>query len=411
MNIKKHLLPTLLITSTVLLGAACSSSDNNTTGNIEATPSGYVACGLIFTADGPTSYATIVPDLEAVTTIDLATTLPLPSFSTCAIQGSDLFVGSGEGPEIIKYSINSDGSFTEQETVSLLNEGVAAISARPGRLQVVSATKGYYVDAEATLQVIIWNPSTMEIVDTIPLADATPVDGESVGISPVVKVGDKLLAVGGYNNGTINTSEVFVAAIDTRDDSVNVVSSQTCGGSSNTSVIPADDGHLYIANGARTSAYHRLGVEGAHAPCMVRFDPETETFDNSYLRALNDMTGTLASGELASAGGNGAYILGYNETLGPITGETSDQVMISTPAWEVYFIEDLASSTTVTKADGFAPTAGAMIAQVIDGTPYYVKVAANFSATTLFDITDPANPVEGISPPGALIAIAPFFGE
>ena len=54
----------------------------------------------------------------------------------------------------------------------------------------------------------------------------------------------------------------------------------------------------------------------------------------------------------------------------------------------------------------FPPTAGAPLAQVIDGRTYITRLSADFASGTLVDVTDPDSIVEGLSIDGIPLFVA-----
>ncbi|MEM9191851.1 MAG: hypothetical protein AAGF12_21950 [Myxococcota bacterium] len=371
---------------------------------------GFVICGLIpQPGAAPSSYAAVVATLDGSETIDLGATVSLPPFAACVGDGRTLFVGSGEAPEVTRWEIGEDGTFTRGNTVSFMGLGIATISARPGLLQVVSDTKGYYIDVD-NLQVVVWNPLTMEITTTLSFDSAAPEPGQTFGLSPALRAGDRVVAAGGYGDmatGVLSQTLVMVS-IDVNTDAVNVVETTTCGGNSNTSVVLADDGWIYASNGARTVARYRLGTPGTFPPCLVRFDPAAQAFDPTYRVALGDLTGEPTTGELAIGPGGQLLTLAYNETLVPITDATTDAIMLGTPAWQYYAIADPATATTATRVESLMPTSGTIATLEVAGVVYAPRLAMDFSRTVLVNISDIANPVDQLEAPGAINHVSPL---
>ncbi|MEN0067041.1 MAG: hypothetical protein AAGA48_33230 [Myxococcota bacterium] len=370
---------------------------------------GFSLCGLLFTDEGPGGYATVIDSFDLDTTVDLASVVTLPPFPACATRGRTLWAGSGEAPTVTRYDIDEEGTFTLGKTVSFQNLGVTTISARPGRLLVVSDTKGYYID-DVALQVVVWNPSSMTIIETLSLDDIAAPKGQSFGISPALVVGDRVIAAGGYFDQAtqLATSNVVLTTIEIATDAIVHTTTDRCGGASNTSVVASDDGYVYVSNGARTAARHRLGIEGTFPPCMVRMDIETATFDDDYEPAIADWTGLAATGELALGPDGSVFLVGYDETIAPITDETTDQDMLNADAWVAFQVDDPATATTATRIDAIGTTSGALATLRILDSLYIARFGADFSSTRFVNIDDPQNPVDTFEAPGIIIGVSPL---
>ena len=84
--------------------------------------------------------------------------------------------------------------------------------------------------------------------------------------------------------------------IDTANDSVSVVrdAAERCGYSF--SVVEGTDG-LYVGTESFGAAQRALSATSA-APCMLRLDPDTLTFDADYQVALEPLVGDIPAGTL-----------------------------------------------------------------------------------------------------------------
>lgn len=389
-------------------GGGGTGGGGTTDGGSVPGENGYILCGTVFSQDGIEGYVSRVDSLDASTVVDIGASLPVPPGSSCVGNRTSLFVGSGEAPEVVRYDILDDGSFAQGQTVSFMNLGVTAISRRRGRLQLISDTKAFYVD-DATLQVIVWNPSTMEISGSFSLDAIAPGPGEILGISNTLQFDGSVVSELGYLNEATNVAfkRSAVMYIDVSTDAVEVYETDACGGTSNTSTVVLD-GFLYIANGAATSGNHRLGAEGSFAPCMVRFDLENKAFDDGYIVSPSELTGQPASGELARGPDSSLLMIGYDETVAPITDETTIQDVMGSAAWQTYQIADPAAPMGATLLPQIFANPGAILTQEIGNDTFIWRASAGFADTTLVNINDINNPVDALKAPGIVIYIQPL---
>tara|TARA_B100001750_G_scaffold230460_1_gene226924 strand:+ start:2175 stop:3494 length:1320 start_codon:yes stop_codon:yes gene_type:complete len=365
-------------------------------GPVPETIDRYIA--TVYDTDSEITY---LAELDALTgTADFTGTQVVGS--TIAVGFGDdpyVYIGSSASSTIGRYEFTVDGMVLDEE-IDLLNEGTTATSGYQSHLILVDRTKAYYIDVPNN-QLVIWNPTEMTITGSedfsAPIAMADMRSG--IGGFPV-QVGTKLFYGVGWLDAT--TLEVVggaaVLVIDTTDDTAELVRdpAQRCGYSF--SVAEGTDG-LYVATEAYGAASHALG-DSEFEPCMVRFDPEAETFDASYeqdLTALVDgaPAGTIVPGPAAGQ----AYLRVLDESALPCTlaqwsmgdascpaggGGPRARLMSIQPAWK-WFELTLGDEAAATEMPEAALTSGATLG-IQTGTEVLVPEFAD-STTDIRDFT------------------------
>src|ERR1044071_5037006 len=279
----------LVLTLALAAVAACGSSGSGD--DDDQDPQFLVATRVFDAANSSsvTSYLHAVPSLEAGTTVDQSKALEIAgSAKLYSIPDVGWFaIGSGEKPTITKYTLER-GAFVKGLEMSFINQGVKALWPT---LYVVSATKAYYPDRDG-LQLIVWNPTTMEIRGTIALPQ-TAQQGflANYGNTPILR-GDKLLfTVGWFDWVTTDTirPETGLVVIDTRTDTVARFDTDTrCGGIDETVVAPSGD--AYLISSALAGSACRLGRLST-TPCALRVKAGADAIDPGYRTDLDGLAG------------------------------------------------------------------------------------------------------------------------
>ncbi|MCA9576386.1 MAG: hypothetical protein R3B40_04735 [Polyangiales bacterium] len=318
------------------------------------------------------TYMVQVPDLAAETMSSFTGT-SVPKLAVAVAFGDDpyFYVGSSDGPAVTRYEVTADG-IVEDDEVSFENEGTTATGGYQSNLILVSRTKAYYID-QGNSQLVIWNPTTMTVSGTSSFDSINEVGARS-GISGFpIRVGTKYFyGVGWFTMATLDVLHgAAVLVIDSADDSATLVrdEDERCGYSF--SVVEGTDG-LYVGTEAFGAAQHALSM-GTAAPCMLRFDPDTLTFDDTYQVALESLVGDVPAGTLVPGPTAGtAYLraldfatLGFTldewKTGGPSgTSMGNARVLSTQPAWAWYELTlgDTPTATLLTHARSSAATLG-----------------------------------------------------
>jgi hypothetical protein len=392
--------PYRLVLSLVVAGlAACG--DNGALPGDDDDPAFLVAT-RIFDDSSTTSFFHVVPSLEAGTTIDLSKALEIAgSAKLYAIPGGGWFaVGAGESPRITRYTIEDD-AFVIGDAIDFRNYGVKDLWPT---LYVVSATKAYYPDRQGQ-QLIVWNPTTMQITGNIALPQTAREGFLSLyGYTPILR-GDRLVfSVGWFDWVTTDTvlPETGLVVIDTtRDEVVRFDSDARCGGITETIVTPSGD--AYYVSSALAGSAHRLD-RLATAPCALRVQAGADAFDPGYLVKLDDLTAGAVAGEPVPGGGNTVLLRVFDETLATVTPDKATWELTSQAAWQ-WWRWDVTTSVAA-RVDALAPATADVLWFQVDGHVYGAQTKTDYSETTLIDLTADGGPRPALTAPGFLHGLA-----
>lgn len=247
-------------------------------------------------------------------------------------DSGELFIASDLGPTLTKYSLTDEGTLSGGNSLSFLAKGIQWIDEYAGQFQFVSDEKAYLFHGQ-TGQVVAWNPKTMKITGSTLLTELLVPDQLLTFTAAPVRQGDKLYSFIGYRKGTPPALSVpegtAVVVVDTKTDEVKVVTDERCGYVRDGAL---SGGQLYLATEAFGAAMHYLDAESAPAPCMLRFDLETERFDTEFRVDLQEIVaGDSGASLLVGPGGRAFLRILDASALGEDV--TSGRALASAAAW------------------------------------------------------------------------------
>jgi hypothetical protein len=357
----------------------------------------YAVGASVFGAEGNSSYVALVPSLERSVAIDYGQVLEVSSASSIfgPEKGSFFAVGLDEAPTITRYDITSDARFVERETLDLANYGLGYMWRDPGLVPFLSESKAYVIDA-AELQVVIWDPAAMVVLGSFSIDGVADADYPVTRFEPDPTFrGDELLIVATHSTADATAPFSTLISLDTKNDRVTrVVREERCGGLWDS--VKDAKGDVYFATGVWDATQNRvLGSDVAAAPCLLRVKAGDSGFDPDYTVDPASIGG-YAAGGLVSGGGNAAYIKVLDETaLPPIRAEDFNAVW-SGAVWQWWRFE-LGSSRVATPVTSLPLSNGGGGELSVDGKTYVRNTDADFSRTTLLDMSADGDPIEQLS--------------
>lgn len=320
--------------------------------------------------DGQTSYLTTLPSLEAGTVLSLDSAIERPgNWSMLGIDGYPaVWLAHWDGPTIERWDLRDDGTFVLGQTLSFANLGVTqAGRAEFGPLTLERAS----FPEVATGTLVNWNPTTMEVLASLPLG--IPDDG---AIPPAPR-GAVAMA-----DGTLLVDYFYLDAERRVGDSAGIVAVDW----SNNEILGRDewDGCGMNKPAGQTSdgtAYFTVQADWVHAtllfepgepwaspPCIFRVLPGSIRRDPTFAPTdLGDLIGGGITGSLEVLNDNLAYFMAWDEELfaEELTVENYFDRRFSIPAWKWYTwdmrsaeavevpnTEPLAAATATIKGDG-----------------------------------------------------------
>jgi hypothetical protein len=225
--------------------------------------------------------------------LDYDTAVELGEFVSVYAMGPAVFVHQPDDGSVRKLVVKPDGTVTEDVTVSFAKYGVTGFS---GDMVYVSPTRAYLVD-EAAAQIVIWDPSAMEVLGAATLAKEALSRGDlAAQLSRGIALDGEGFVAASYRNwDTLEYHDaaaigVFDATAD--EPELQIIEDDRC---SSTVTTPFDggDGFVYLISDAA------LGFDALANPkrtenslCVLRMSPGTGKFDESFFVDLKEVLGS-----------------------------------------------------------------------------------------------------------------------
>lgn len=294
------------------LGADAGGGSGDAASNA---PGRFVLGSVTIDADGNRmSYAQIVEDLAGH--FSTKNGIEVAGNAVFLSSGNDFFYGLAESPEWVRYSTR--GGLAETGRLSFLQYGVTYMD-----------FANVVVDAETAVSVltqqyvaVIWNPKTMEIVDTVDLSYLYQ-EGYSLEAFTTVTRGGLVYIPGKWVNWTAPTvmQKVSISVLDPKQRKIlGVAEDERCGAGGR--VTFDAKGYAYVMGDGRNQSmqvFAKANGESSVENCLLRIPPGETQFEKDYIHRIPDLTGGLDSmTELEAAdvnGGIGFSMMMYRDRI------------------------------------------------------------------------------------------------
>jgi hypothetical protein len=312
-----HLALPRLVTVAALAStlAACNGEESSPPGDSAA--GRYVLASVVLTDTGRTTYVQVLPDLPS-SHVDNSKAIEFGGNGVILARGRDVFVGLAEEPTWVRYSVGDDGQPAETGRLSFAGLGLSAIDY--GNV-IVDKTTAVSVSS-AQLIAIVWNPETMEIVDTVDLSHMA-VDGYALEVWTTV-ANDGLVYIPGrwanWEQGSVLPKVMTTILDPVKRTVVGVAEDDRCASGGRATL--GEDGYTYVMGDGRNYAiqmYANALGEPAPKNCLLRIAPGATDFEADWVREIPALGGGHESAtelETAAPGSKYAFTkLFYPEEL------------------------------------------------------------------------------------------------
>jgi len=387
---------------------ACSSDDGAAPapGAVD-TEGPLYALGVRFvTADTTVGYIVTVPSIEAGTTwnLDRAIEVGQDAWLSGADGAGEVTLVSSRDPRVTRWRLGSDGALQLDAELTFANLGLARSREARGRTAIDVGDKAYFMSSDG--QLVIWSPSDMAILGTIPWSLAPNLEPEGIFAGDEGRV---LMTANLYRNDSADTSiyrdDVHLVEIDPSTDQViSDVVEPRCNNLS--AVSRAPNGTSYHSPRAPVASY-RVTLGEGHGPkdCSLRIMPASNGYDPGFDVSLSSLVGGRPAGGLFALNDDVAFIRVWHEELAPaLAADRSnfeDLMFASAYQWWRWDI----GSSAAELVPGQLPTTGQWDPHQIDGRALVPVIAADFSSTELIELFPDGEMRPLISGPGTLLGI------
>jgi len=279
----------MLLAFCIITGCSKDDSSNNSSDK-------EINYGISMVSGAWPSTTTYVQGLENLnlTTLGNENAKELTGTASTISNGSSLYASPFGAPaNLVKYVFDETGQVKEDNRIVVPGANVFS------SIHFKSETVAYATLAGGVSKLIIFNPTTMRIVDEVSLTQITSQFPEATRIyyQDMIERDNKLfMSVYYENNFTPVNDYAYVAVIDLTSNEVEkVIEDQRTGmlfggPSSNTGMLKTENGDIYIqAKGTSDN--------GGNAPSgILRIKNGTTEFDTDYFFNLNTATGNICYG-------------------------------------------------------------------------------------------------------------------
>lgn len=300
-----------------------------------------------------------------------------------------LIIGTGDSPELRRYTLNPQGQLQTPPTVlSLVPYGIAGIGEYQSQFQIISKDKAYFFDGKSA-QIAVFNPSTMTLIQSVTLAGLQR-EGTILTFSPrAIRSGNKLIMPVGWRSADNKQipSETAVVTVDTTSNVATITTDARCGYARDATV--GDDGKIYLFTDAYAAAVHRLNSGAAPKPCVLRFDPMTAAYDANYLVNPDTLTSGVVFGSAVPGPGNTALISVLNEqkAQAAIKPETPARALSANPVWD-WWTFNMGDTPSASAMAGATPSNGSQLPLEVGTQIFLPNFAKDRKTTALFELTE-----------------------
>lgn len=350
-------------------------------GGARSTHALYGVGSLTFGEDNMSNaYLLLVSDIDRDgESFDLKQGREFAGQSDLATLDGAILVANGDTPSITRHIVTEDGALEAGETVSFASYGIA--SAAFWNNQFVATDKAYMVNGPT--QLIVWNPSTMELAGTVELPKQEARDGLKVvaGLadrSSVVHNGKFYIPVYWTDDTYAERSDdSLIIVVDVETDEVVSTIAVDCPGMDYATVD--DDGKLHFSNW--TGGVGTYYVLGTAQNCIATVDPETEEVKT---RTFASITGGHEGAAFKYAG-NGRFVLSvFDEVKADINNAEDPFTPIGGLNWRLWSYDP--QSETAAPIEAVDWNSGAIIHNWAGGSLYSMVPGADYKSTSVYKL-------------------------
>jgi hypothetical protein len=196
--------------------------------------------------------------------------------------------------------------------------------------------------------------------------------------------------------------ETGLVVIDTTDDSVERFDVDTRCGGVTTPVVTASGDAYFVSSALAGAAFVLERI--TTAPCALRIRAGEDAFDATYSTTLADLVDGAIAGEPVGGGGQQIFLRVLDGDIASTEGVAATWEITSQLAWR--WVRWDVDSDTIEPIDQLEPSTADVVWFEVDGRVFGTETTADYSETTLIDLTAEGGPQRGLTAPGFLHAMA-----
>jgi hypothetical protein len=383
-NLLQRALPVAQFALLSVLSSACSSEDRVTidsgTGQLSEGPV-YVVHSTIDTDDVRMGYLVTTSSIEGDVEIDVTQGIEVPGggYLYAPPGGKFVLLGGSEQPTFTRYDLSGDGSLREGETVSFAGVGVGYTYRH---VIFVNDEQAYFLD-ESQLQIVRFNPTTMELVHAIPVDDFRCPETETSFGTPIQR-DDGYYFPRGCWDLDITSSGASLVHLDPRTDEVTVTHDERCMGMQIGFKTEAGDAYWFSDHDA--SVEWQYQQRDAPHDCSLRLRAGESTFDPTWELDLTSRAGGVSAIAAVPAADSKIWVKVFEPAAFSATVPVQEiDWGLEVWRWGLLDVESDAPIALTQEAD-LVVSYGFPV--VVDGRSFSPVANSDYSETTLTELTD-----------------------
>jgi hypothetical protein len=348
----------------------------------------YAIATEIYGADfsTSTSFVQLVSSLDG-DEIDLGLAREYNGRATLGKVGNWLFIMDGEQPIIERFSVAADGTLTLNGELSFANYGMPYWTIDAWGNTMVSPTQAYFTNpGDGSL--IVWNPTSMEIVREVPLPLLAPA-GLELQSAPAYLRGDRLFRLfswASFETFEFSRAPQQLAVYDTATDELLALVEDNRCPAIYSEPFEDEAGALYFSNHV-WSPMETL-VKGAPASCSLRVLAGETTFDPDWQFRYADFADGREGAVLRYLGDGQALADIFHHERATITSDTDPSELGQSSNWRLWTV-DLESGAGA-PIDGLDFKPGGYNDVHVGGRSFILMPSADYARTTAYELVDGA---------------------
>jgi hypothetical protein len=344
-------------------------------------PALYAMNNEVYSGDESTTYVNVFKSLD-ISALDTRNAIELTGGrANIGVNDGRLFVAVPATPVIRRYAVADDGTFKPDGEISFANFGSTAVGLDEWANAFISPTKAYLAYAGA---VIVWNPTTLEIVkeiDTSLLPTKEGANWAPDGSGMVVR-GNRLYRTMYFVDWDAWTTspESFLLAFDTDTDKLLSVTRDDRCPSLGNRPDRDEQGNLYFSNWIWNVP--ETIRNNAPKSCVLRLPAGSDKFDDWKL-SYEELTGHEGA-MFAYLGGGKAVVSAFHLEEGKNEPSMTLNELAAQDVWHLYSV-DLATKIA-TPIQGLPANSGAVSTYHIDNRHYVFLPTEGWANTLVYEL-------------------------
>ncbi|MEM7437539.1 MAG: hypothetical protein AAF436_20465, partial [Myxococcota bacterium] len=279
--------------------------------------------------------------------VDLSRAIELSGVSRARAFGGKVYSFDGESGVVTRYVVEGDLLIEDvledggRARFSMARVGVTSFTSQ---IVFIDEQRAYYVDTLSMDQVVVWNPTAMNIVSTFAAPELGREGFATTGGAISVIDGFAVMPISWANadEATFVATAAMIVLSASEDEVVGLVEDDRCVVGRSAFV---DSGSVYLMADAGGGIADLFSPPGSvPPPCLLEWVPGRTTFEAGFYRDLRELTGfPLVAGAIGR--GDGTFVTQfYTSDIDPLTLEPIELLDLSLWQWAVIDFRSNAST-------------------------------------------------------------------